>query len=106
MCKGGWQKSLIFDWRIVGVSALQSLRHGFAVPPRCGEPVAALTVHRTVIHYRDCASLTLCTREALGCRVQHIFNKDAVAHSWVVYKDVGHGADEFAVLDDRAAGHG
>ena len=22
-------------------------------------PVAALTVHRTVIHYRDCASLTL-----------------------------------------------
>jgi len=24
-----------------------------------GNPVAALTVHRTVIHYRDCASLTL-----------------------------------------------
>ena len=24
-----------------------------------GSPVAALTVHRTVIHYRDCASLTL-----------------------------------------------
>ena len=23
-----------------------------------GNPVAALTVHRTVIHYRDCASLT------------------------------------------------
>ena len=29
-------------------------------------PVAALTVHRTVIHYRDDASLTLYTREALG----------------------------------------
>ena len=29
-------------------------------------PVAALTVHRTVIHYRDDASLTLYTREPLG----------------------------------------
>ena len=27
-------------------------------------PVAALTIHWIVIHYRDCASLTLCTREA------------------------------------------
>ena len=26
-------------------------------------PVAALTIHWIVIHYRDCASLTLCTRE-------------------------------------------
>ena len=31
-----------------------------------GNPVAALTVHWTVIHYRDCASLTLYTREALA----------------------------------------
>ena len=28
-----------------------------------GNPVAALTAHRAVIHYRDCASLTLYTRE-------------------------------------------
>ena len=33
LCKGGWQKSLIFDWGIVFVDILQSLRHGFAVPP-------------------------------------------------------------------------
>ena len=31
-----------------------------------GNPVAALAVHRTAIHYRDCASLTLYTREAFG----------------------------------------
>ena len=30
-----------------------------------GNPVAALTVHWTVIHYRDCASLTPYTGEAL-----------------------------------------
>ena len=29
-------------------------------------PVAALTVHRTVIHYRDCASLTLINAGAIG----------------------------------------
>ena len=29
-------------------------------------PVAALTLHRSVIHYRHCASLTLYTREALA----------------------------------------
>ena len=28
-------------------------------PPPAGGPVAALAVHRTAIHYRDCASLTL-----------------------------------------------
>ena len=33
LCKGGWQKSLISDWGIVFVDMLQSLRHGFAVPP-------------------------------------------------------------------------
>lgn len=41
----------------------------------------------------------------LPCRVQHIFDKDPVAHGWIVYKDVGHGADEFSVLDNWAAGH-
>ena len=33
-------------------------------------PVAALTVHWTVIHYRDCALLTLITKEA---RAWYIF---------------------------------
>ena len=33
LCKGGWQKSLIFDWGIVGVGALQSLRLPFGQPP-------------------------------------------------------------------------
>ena len=33
--------------------------------PPAGGPVAALTVHRTVIHSRDCASLTLYTRGPL-----------------------------------------
>ena len=33
-------------------------------------PVAALTIHWIVIHYRDCASLTLCTREA--DRIRHL----------------------------------
>ena len=31
--------------------------------PPAGGPVAALAVHRTAIHYRDCASLTLVQRE-------------------------------------------
>ena len=31
-------------------------------------PAAALTVHRTVIHYRDDASLTPCTGEARASR--------------------------------------
>ena len=40
----------------------QSLSQLRCQPP-AGGPVAALTVHRTVIHSRDCASLTLYTRE-------------------------------------------
>ena len=40
------------------------------------------------------------------CRsVEHIFNEDAVAGSWVVDENMGHGADEFAVLDNGAAAH-
>jgi hypothetical protein len=44
-----------------------------------------------------------------GCHlsrcVQHIFNEDPVAGIRVVYKDVGDGADEFAILDYWAAAH-
>ena len=41
----------------------------------------------------------------LCCRVQHIFNEDAVAHGGVVDQYVGHGADELAALNDRTATH-
>ena len=44
-------------------------------------------------------------REALGRRVQHIFNEDTVTHCGIVDQNVGHSADEFAVLDDGTAGH-
>ena len=40
------------------------------------------------------------------CRgIQHIFNKDAVACRWVVDEDMGHRADELAVLDNGTAAH-
>ena len=38
-------------------------------------------------------------------RVQHIFNEDAVTRGGVVDEDMGHGTDEFAVLNDRTAAH-
>ena len=41
----------------------------------------------------------------LSCRVQHVFDEDAISGSGIVDEDVGDGADEFAVLDDGAAGH-
>ena len=41
----------------------------------------------------------------LSCRIQHILYKNSVAHGWVIDEDMGHRADEFAVLDDRGAGH-
>ena len=51
------------------------------------------------------AATSLCTREALGCSVQHIFNKDSVSGGRIVDKDVSNGADQFSVLDDGRAGH-
>ena len=40
------------------------------------------------------------------CRgVEHIFDEDAIAGGWVIDKDMGDGADEFAVLYNRRAGH-
>ena len=44
-------------------------------------------------------------REALGCRIQHVFDKDAIAGGGIVDKDMGDGAHQFSVLNDRAAGH-
>ena len=39
------------------------------------------------------------------CRgIQHIFNKDPVAGIRTVYKDMGYGTDELAILDDGTAG--
>ena len=41
----------------------------------------------------------------LSRRVQHVFDKDPVAGIRVIYKDMGDGADEFAILDDGTAAH-
>ena len=51
----------VADWGSVVLKIGHSLRLCLtAKPPLCGEvPAAALTVHRTVIHYRVDASLTL-----------------------------------------------
>ena len=38
-------------------------------------------------------------------RFQHIFNKDAIARRGLVDQRMGHGADEFAVLQNGTAGH-
>ena len=38
-------------------------------------------------------------------RIQHVFDEDAVALRGVIDQHVGHGADEFPVLNDRAAAH-
>ena len=39
------------------------------------------------------------------CFCKHILNKDAVATGGVVHQNVGHGADELAVLENGAAAH-
>ena len=41
----------------------------------------------------------------LCSRVQHVFNKYAVAGCWVIYQDVGHRTYQFAILDNRTAAH-
>ena len=41
----------------------------------------------------------------LGCRIQHILNEDTIAGGGVIHQDVGDGADDMAVLDNRTAGH-
>ena len=41
----------------------------------------------------------------LGCCIEHIFDKNTISRGGVVNENVGHGANQFAVLDDGAAGH-
>ena len=41
----------------------------------------------------------------LGCCIEHIFNKNAIARRGIVDQHVGHRANQFAVLDDGAAAH-
>ena len=53
--------------------------------------------------YRSVTSL--CTREALCCGVQHIFDKNTISGRWVVHQHVGHCADELAILNNGRAGH-
>ena len=40
-----------------------------------------------------------------GCSVQHVFNEDAISRCGVVNKNMGHCSHQFAILDDRTAGH-
>ena len=42
----------------------------------------------------------------LPCRIQHIFDEDPVAFGGFVDKNVGNGADDLAVLNNRVAAHG
>ena len=51
------------------------------------------------------AATSLCTREALRCCIEHIFNKDAVASGGVIDQHMSNGAYQFSVLDNRTAGH-
>ena len=46
----------------------------------------------------------ICDRP-LSRSVQHIFNKNAVTGCGVVDKNVCDNADQFAILDNRRAGH-
>ena len=51
------------------------------------------------------AANSLCTREALGCSIQHIFDEDPVAGGWIVDQNMGNRAHQFAVLDNGTAAH-
>ena len=44
-------------------------------------------------------------RGAESRRVQHILDEDTIAAPGVVHENVGHGAHQLAVLQDRAAAH-
>lgn len=44
-------------------------------------------------------------RSDLSRRVQHVLNKNSIAFRRVIDQDMGDGADEFSVLDDRATAH-
>ena len=37
--------------------------------------------------------------------IQHIFDEDPVPRGGIIYQNMGHSADELAVLEDRGAGH-
>ncbi len=41
----------------------------------------------------------------LCCRIQHIFDENAISRRRVVHQHMGDSADEFSVLNDRTAGH-
>ena len=62
--RGGGQAKACSEGLSIPQSKMDLMIHFCQLP--AGNPVAALAVHRTAIHYRDCASLTLYTREPLG----------------------------------------
>ena len=47
----------------------------------------------------------LCAIPILRCRVEHVFDEDAVSRCGVVHENMGHRAHQFAVLYNRRAGH-
>ena len=66
---------------------------------KSGRTQFAPTVCIVSVRRGDLRSPVLC------CCVQHVFDEDAIAGGGVVDQDMGHGADELAVLDDGTAGH-
>ena len=40
-----------------------------------------------------------------SCRFQHIFAEDNAACNWLIYQNMGDGADELAVLNDQTTSH-
>ena len=44
-------------------------------------------------------------REALACCLQHILDENTISSLWIIYQNVGNGADQFPVLDDGTAAH-
>ena len=41
----------------------------------------------------------------LSRRIQHVFDENAVPPCRVIYENMGHGANQLAVLNDRTTGH-
>ena len=37
----------------------------------------------------------------LGSSIQHVFDENAISGGWIVYKNMGNGADQFSVLYNR-----
>ncbi len=52
-----------------------------------------------------CRRLIILLSDRHGHTDKHIFRKNTVAHGGIVDENMGHGADELAVLNDGGAAH-